>query len=109
MVLFDVPLNALQAAVVPDHLRSRVSGAFATVNYGVRPLGALLGTALGLRPALLTAVVGGSLAVLRLLPSPVPRVRTLDALAPVDAPVDVPVPVPAPRAENGSRPTAGAP
>ncbi|MFD7732972.1 MFS transporter [Kitasatospora phosalacinea] len=107
VMLFDVPLNALQAAVVPDHLRSRVFGAFATVNYGVRPLGALLGallgTTLGLRPALLTAAVGGTLAVLWLLPSPVPRVRTLDALTPVD------VPVPAPRTEIDSRPSATAP
>ncbi|ROR35436.1 MFS transporter [Kitasatospora cineracea] len=91
VMLFDVPLNAVQAAVVPDRLRSRVSGAFATVNYGVRPLGALLGgllgTVLGLRPALLVAAFGGSLAVLWLLPSPVPRVRAPESLVPLDLPL----------------------
>jgi hypothetical protein len=40
VMLFDVNLNSLQACVTPDELRSRVSGAFSTVNYGVRPLGA---------------------------------------------------------------------
>ncbi|WP_051817369.1 MFS transporter [Kitasatospora sp. NRRL B-11411] len=91
VMLFDVPLNAVQAAVVPDRLRSRVFGAFATVNYGVRPLGALLGgllgTVLGLRPALLVAALGGSLAVLWLLPSPVPRVRAPESLVPLDLPL----------------------
>ncbi len=91
VMLFDVPLNAVQAAVVPDRLRSRVSGAFATVNYGVRPLGALLGgllgAELGLRPALLVAALGGSLGVLWLLPSPVVRVRSPETLAPLDLPL----------------------
>ncbi|MGW4378740.1 MFS transporter [Kitasatospora sp. NPDC004531] len=82
VMLFDVNLNSLQAAAVPDALRSRVSGAFATVNYGVRPLGALtgglLGTTVGLRPALLVAAVGGTLSALWLLASPIPRIRSLD-------------------------------
>jgi AAA domain len=41
------------AAVIPDRLRSRVTGAFQAVNHGTRPLGAvlggLLGTTVGLR------------------------------------------------------------
>ncbi|MFJ5231104.1 MFS transporter [Kitasatospora sp. NPDC088391] len=84
VMIFDVNLNSLQAAVIPDALRSRVSGAFATVNYGVRPLGALagglLGSTLGLRAALLTAAAGGVLSVLWLLPSPIPRVRAVEDL-----------------------------
>ncbi|MFD7641566.1 MFS transporter [Kitasatospora sp. NPDC059795] len=84
VMLFDINLNSLQAAVIPDDLRSRVSGAFATVNYGIRPLGALTGgllaTAFGLRPALLVAAVGGALSALWLLVSPVPRIRDLDSL-----------------------------
>ncbi|MFG2725336.1 hypothetical protein [Streptomyces canus] len=40
---FDVPLNSLQTAVTPDSLRSRVTGAYSTVNYGIRLLGALAG------------------------------------------------------------------
>ncbi len=84
VMLLDVNLNSLQAKVVPDDMRSRVSGAFSTVNYGIRPLGALLGgllgTAAGIRPSLLVAAAGGVLSVLWLLPSPIPRIRTLEAV-----------------------------
>ena len=80
----DVPLNALQTAVVPDDVRSRVAGAFATVNYGVRPLGAVLGGVLGawlgVAPTLVVAAVGGTLAVLWLVGSPVGRTRTIEEL-----------------------------
>ncbi|MFR9780348.1 MFS transporter [Micromonospora sp. MS34] len=84
VMLFDVNLNALNATVIPDSLRSRVSGAYSTINYGVRPLGALtggaLGSWLGLRPTVWIAAIGGTLCVLWLLPSPIPRVRSLDQL-----------------------------
>lgn len=43
IMLFDINLNSLQTAVTLDSMRSRVSGAYATVNYGIRPLGALIG------------------------------------------------------------------
>ncbi|MGC5411545.1 MFS transporter, partial [Streptomyces sp. DT225] len=83
VMLFDVNLNSLQAAVIPDGMRSRVAGAFGTVNYGVRPVGAVTGgalaTLLGLRPTLLTAAVGGCLSLLWLLPSPIPRIRDLES------------------------------
>jgi predicted MFS family arabinose efflux permease len=81
VMLFDVPLNSLQTSVIPDGLRSRVAGAFTAVNYGVRPLGAVvggaLGTSLGLRPTLLIAAAGGTLSFLWLLPSPIPGYRSL--------------------------------
>lgn len=83
VMLFDVNLNALQASVIPDGLRSRVAGAYGTVNYGVRPVGSLVGgllaTHLGLRATLLVGALGGVLALLWLLPSPIPRVRSLAA------------------------------
>jgi MFS family permease len=82
VMLFDVPLNALQTTVIPDGMRSRVAGAFTAVNYGIRPLGAVvggvLGTSLGLRPTLLIAAAGGTLSFLWLLPSPIPGFRSLD-------------------------------
>ncbi len=82
VMLFDVNLNSLQAAVIPDALRSRVAGAYGTVNYGVRPLGSVAGgvlaEAVGLRATLVTAAVGGSLSLLWLLPSPIPGIRSLD-------------------------------
>lgn len=82
VMLFDVNLNSLQTAVIPDALRSRVAGAYSTVNYGVRPLGAVVGgvlaTTVGLRTTLVVAAVGGTLSLLWLLPSPIPGIRALD-------------------------------
>ena len=43
IMLYDINNNSLQAAVTQVSMRSRVSGAYATVNYGIRPIGALLG------------------------------------------------------------------
>ena len=65
VMCFDVPLNSLQAAVIHDHMRSRVAGAFSSINYGVRPLGAVvggfLGTWIGVRETLLVSAAGGLL------------------------------------------------
>ncbi|SHL01089.1 MFS transporter [Actinacidiphila paucisporea] len=81
VMLLDIAAGSLQAAVIPGVLRSRVTGAFRTVNYGVRPLGALtggfLGSTIGLRPALWTITLGGTLGVLWLLPSRLLRTRDL--------------------------------
>jgi MFS family permease len=88
VMCFDVPLNALQAAVTREQMRSRVSGAFSTINYGVRPLGAvvggLLGTWLGVRETLFISSAGGLIAVLWLIRSPIIRVRGLQGLQPPD-------------------------
>jgi hypothetical protein len=79
LMMLDISFGAIHAAVVPAALRSRVSGAFAAVNYGTRPFGALLGGLLGasfgLRPALWVAVLGGIGGALLLLPTPVPGFR----------------------------------
>ncbi|MFJ8603923.1 MFS transporter [Streptomyces shenzhenensis] len=87
VMLFDVNLNSLQADVIPDGVRSRVAGAYSTINYGIRPVGALLGgflaTLIGLRVTLLVAAVGGSLSLLWLLPSPIPRIHSLTPDDPV--------------------------
>lgn len=81
VMLLDIAAGSLQAAVIPHALRARVSGGFRTVNYGVRPLGALaggfLGSAIGLRPALWLVTVAATLGALWLLPSPVPHTRDL--------------------------------
>jgi MFS family permease len=79
VMTLDICIGSIFAAVVPDQLRSRVTGAFQAVNYGTRPLGALaggfLGTALGLRPTLWIAAIGGVAGFAVLLPSPLPRFR----------------------------------
>ncbi|MFJ5195189.1 MFS transporter [Streptomyces sp. NPDC088394] len=81
VMLFDINLNSLQATVIPDGMRSRVAGAYSTINYGIRPVGAVVGgllaTLVGLRATLLVAAVGGALSLLWLLPSPIPRIRSL--------------------------------
>jgi MFS family permease len=80
-MIADISLGSLQTALIPDALRARVNGANRTLTHGTRPLGALaggaLGTAIGLRPTLWIATLGALLAVLWLLPSPVPRIRKL--------------------------------
>jgi MFS family permease len=84
VMVFDIHLNAVQTVVTPDRMRSRSSGVFGTVNYGARPLGAALGGAtaglIGVAPVIIAAAVGGSLAVLWLLRSPVIRVVRADDL-----------------------------
>ena len=86
VMCFDVPLNSLQAAVIHDHMRSRVAGAFTSINYGVRPLGAVvggfLGTWIGVRETLLVSAAGGLLSVLWLVGSPIIRTRELTGLEP---------------------------
>ncbi|MGA8113325.1 MAG: MFS transporter [Actinocatenispora sp.] len=82
VMLYDVNNNSLQTTVIPDGMRSRVSGAYRTVNYGIRPLGAIVGgllaTAVGLRATLLIGAAGGVFALAWVLASPVPRIRSLD-------------------------------
>lgn len=79
VMMLDITIGAIFAAVIPDRLRSRVTGAFQAVNYGVRPLGALaggfLGAHIGLRPTLWIATAGGMAGFLVLLPTSVPRFR----------------------------------
>ena len=81
VMILDITAGSIKAALVPDRLRARVSGAYMVVNYGVRPLGALvggaLGTWIGLRPTLWIASVGAIAGVLWLLPSPLLRLRDL--------------------------------
>jgi MFS family permease len=79
VMLLDISIGAIFAVAIPAELRSRVNGAFQAVNYGTRPLGALLGgtlgTLIGLRPTLWIAVIGGVSGFLVVLPSRLPRFR----------------------------------
>ena len=81
VVMLDISIGSIFAAVIPDRFRSRVSGAYMVVNYGVRPLGSLAGgalaTAIGTRETLWIAAAGGTLAVLWLVRSPLLRMREL--------------------------------
>ncbi|SRR6266511_285967 len=81
VMVLDICIGAIFAAMIPDRLRARVTGAFLAVNYGVRPLGSVfggvLGSVIGLRPTLWIVTVGAVIGVLWLLPAPVSRLRTL--------------------------------
>ena len=77
VMTLDITIGAIFAVVIPDELRSRVSGAFQAVNYGTRPLGGLagglLGTLIGTRTTLWIAAIGGVLGFVLLLPGPLPK------------------------------------
>lgn len=94
VMVVDIAAGSFQMALIPDAIRSRVMGAFRTLNHGFRPLGALaggfLGTVAGLRPTLWIATAGAVFAVLWLLPSPVVRMRELPEPAEDSGPPPVP-------------------
>ena len=62
-----------------------MQGAFLLVNYGVRPVGAALGGALGasigVRPTVWIATIGALAGVFWLLPSPIRSMRDVPAEA----------------------------
>lgn len=81
VMILDINVGAIITGLTPHRVRSRLTGAWQFVNYGIRPLGALvggaLGTAIGLRPTLFVSAVAGILGVLWLLPSAVPSLVEL--------------------------------
>ena len=81
VMILDITAGSLMAAIIPHRMRARVSGMFRTVNYGIRPIGALLGgalgTAIGVRTTLWIAGAGALLGVLWLVGSPIIGMRTL--------------------------------
>lgn len=84
---------SLRQTVTPPGLLSRMHASYRLLSYGPLPLGAALGGLLaeriGLRGALVVAVLGLPLATLWVALSPVPRLRTLpDPPAPPDSAQD---------------------
>ncbi|WP_435820182.1 MFS transporter [Micromonospora echinofusca] len=81
VMMLDIVGGSVQTALTPPALLARVTGARRTVNYGIRPIGALLGgalgTALGVRPALWIATTGALAGVLWVAFSPVRRLNGL--------------------------------
>jgi MFS family permease len=85
LMLLDIMAGTMSAGIIPEAFRSRVSGAFMIVNYGVRPLGTslggILGSTIGVRTTLWIATVGALLGLAFLLPSPIPAIRDLPPVA----------------------------
>jgi MFS family permease len=83
VVLYNVAATTYQQKITPRHLLGRVNAAFLWICYGVIPLGALtgglLGTGLGMRPALLICVLGTWSAALFVVCSPLRNMRDLPA------------------------------
>jgi MFS family permease len=81
VMILDINVGTIITALTPHRVRSRMSGAFRFVNYGVRPLGSLLGGVLGsligLRPTLFLTAAAGLTGVLWLFPSSVPALVDL--------------------------------
>lgn len=81
VMMLDINAGSIMFALTPDRLRSRATGAFNFVNWGIRPVGSLVGGALGawigVRPTLWVAAIGAVAGALWLLPSPVPGLRSL--------------------------------
>jgi MFS family permease len=89
VMVLDISLGSIFAAVIPDAVRARVTGAFQAINFGTRPVGALVAglcaTAIGVRATLWLAAAGATLSFLWLLPSPVRRLRTATRVDPASA------------------------
>jgi predicted MFS family arabinose efflux permease len=81
VMILDITAGSVQTAATPEPMLAVVSGFRRTVNYGIRPVGALLGGALGatvgVRPALWIATLGGLLGVLWAVFSPLRSMREL--------------------------------
>jgi len=81
VMILDIGVGSLQTAATPVSRLSLVKGAQRTVNYGVRPIGALLGGLfgglIGVQATLWTGAVGAVAGVLFILFSPVPHMREL--------------------------------
>jgi MFS family permease len=88
VMVLDISIGSIFAALIPGQLRARVSGAYLVVNNGIRPLGSLfggaLGSAIGVRNTLWIATVGAIAGFLWLLPSPVPGLKDLPEPEPSD-------------------------
>ena len=84
VMILDITVGSVQTAATPPSMLAVVAGFKRTVNYGIRPIGALLGGALGatigVRPSLWIATVGALLGVVWVWFSPVRTLRNLPEL-----------------------------
>ena len=81
VMILDINVGAILYARTPDRIRGRAGGAFRFINYGVRPIGALLGGLLGglvgVREAIAISTIAALAGVLFLVGSPILRLREL--------------------------------
>ncbi len=81
VMILDINVGAIISARTPDRIRASAGGAFRFINYGIRPIGALLGgtlgAAIGVRETLFVVTIAAASGVLWLVGSPVLRLRDL--------------------------------
>jgi hypothetical protein len=57
--IWSIGVGSLRQAVIPDHLRGRITGTSRTIVFGIMPIGAviggILGSTIGLAPSILVA------------------------------------------------------
>jgi MFS family permease len=79
--LFNIDQVSMRQAITPDHLLGRMNASMRFMVWGTMPFGSLaggvLGTAIGLRPTVIVAGIGGMFAVLWLTVRPVLSMREL--------------------------------
>jgi len=81
IVMYDITINSVMVKVMPEQMRGRLVGAFSSINYGIRPVGALLGglaaQVWGPRTTILAAALLGLSALIPLRRSPLRRARSM--------------------------------
>ena len=86
VMVLDINAGAIIPARTPDRIRSRVMGSFRFINYGIRPIGAvlggLLGGLIGVRETLFVVTIASLAGVLWLFGTPVIRLRETPETAP---------------------------
>ena len=82
-ILWTIGQTTLRQAVTPPAMLGRASALFMTASSGARPIGAalggLVGTAYGVRAAILLAAAGFVVQLILILVSPVPRLKEMPA------------------------------
>ena len=81
VMILDISAGTIIQARTPDSIRGRANGAWRFVNYGIRPIGALmggvLGTAIGVRETLIVSTLLSLTGVLFLVGTPLLRLRDI--------------------------------
>src|SRR5947208_1086317 len=88
--IYNINQVSLRQAITPNRLQGRMNASMRFMVWGTMPLGSLiggaLGTVIGLRPTLWVAGIGGSLAFLWVLFSPVRSLRAIPDAQPEPEP-----------------------
>lgn len=89
VALSSVIAISVRQSVTPDELLSRMTASYRSISYGAVPLGAglggLMGELLGLRGGLLVGTIGMLTTIAWVVFSPLPRLRTVQDVAPAEA------------------------